>query len=517
LVNRFARAYKLHVHAATGAEGGEVTAGRLILHGAAASGAGMVGRLGARLAFLVVAGQLYGADLFGAYVIVVAIVELAVGVAGLGMKRLVFQYLDERGHRPERHVLADAAALVIAAGAVLAAGTMLAAVALPAAWLAANSATALLLLAPAIVGQALVDLLLAATRWKHRIRYEVIGRSIVEPWAATAAAATFWLLGFETMGLALAYWCGTLAVLAYALAGVRAAFAPAGCPYRILPDRVAAMLRSALPNTATDGLSAFAARVDLYLVGALLGERAAGVYGMARQLALPIRQVRQGFDAMLTPLIARTLQAEGASVAGRAVASATRLVLSVQLALVIALVAVGYPLLHWLGPAFAAGWVAAVLLACAEAVQGAFGIGELLLVYRRPALGLGITAGTVVLALVAGFVLTSAWGLEGAAASLLLTYCLRAWARRAALKASLAVAVSLGFGLPPLLAGAAGAVAALLTGAGELGAGSWTVALAAGLAVYLGLLFVWMRLSGESLALRHFDVAEAYPASAARL
>ena len=487
------------------------------MRGAAASGAGMVGRLGARLAFLVVAGQLYGADLFGAYVIAVAIVELAVGIAGLGMKRLIFQHLDRRGDRPERHVLADAAVLVVAAGIVLAAGTMLAAAALPTSWLAGNTATALLLLAPAVIGQALVDLFLAATRWTHRIRYEVVGRSIVEPWSAAAAAVAAWLLGFEAVGLAVSYWCGTLAVLVYAWAGVRAAFAPAVARYRAPPGQLAAMLRLAVPNTAADGLSAMAARVDLYLVGALLGERAAGVYGMARQLALPIRQVRQGFDGLLTPLVARTLQVEGPAVAGRAVASAARLVLSVQLALVIALVAVGHPLLHWLGPAFAAGWLAAILLACAEAVQGAFGIGELLLVYRRPVLGLGIIAATVALAGVAGFVLISAWGLEGAAASLLLTYCVRAWSRRAALKRSLDAAVPLRYGLPPLMAGAVGAGAALLAGAGDLGFLSWAVALAAGLLVYLGLLIGWMRASGESLALRHFHFAETYPAPAARL
>src|SRR5687767_7532555 len=116
------------------------------MRGAAASAGGMVVRLGARLVFLIVAGQLYGATLFGAYALSVAVIELAVCVGGLGMKRLIFQHLDEKGERPEIHVLADATLLVGAVSGALAAGITVVALAAPPAMLSANTATALLLL-----------------------------------------------------------------------------------------------------------------------------------------------------------------------------------------------------------------------------------------------------------------------------------------------------------------------------------------------------------------------------------
>ena len=481
-----------------------MTAGGLIVRGAAASAGGLVLRLGARLLFLVVAGQLYGAALFGAYSLAVASVELAVAIGGLGMKRLIFQHLDERGERPDTHVLADVVLLVAAVGALLAGAVMLAMAVLPEALISPNTAYALLVLAPLIVAQALLDVLLAATRWKHLIRYEVAGRSLVEPYAAVAAAAAAWYAGFEAGGLLIGYWCGTLAALAFALVGIARAYPLSPLrAYRPGRRRAFAMLRGAAATTAADGLSALFLRLDLYLVGMLLGERPAGVYGMARQLAMPIRQVRQSFDGLLAPMVAKTLQTSGLEATGRAVASAARLILALQIPMLIALVAIGQPLLHWLGPEFSAGWLAAVLLACAEAVQGAFGIGELLFIYRRPRLGLGIMAATALLGLAAGLAFTLAWGLDGAAAAVLVTYAVRAWTRRLALKAGLGVGVALLHSSGPILAGLAGGAAAAIVVGFEGGAG-WPLALAAGLLVYLVLLLGWMRVSGQTLALQHF-------------
>ena len=478
-----------------------MTAGRLIVRGAALSTGGLVVRLGARLLFLVIAGQFYGAALFGAYSLAVAAVELAVAIGGLGMKRLVFQHLDERGERPEAQVLADML-LLVAASSVLLSTALIAAVAVaPATMISPNTAAALLILAPAIAGQALIDVLLAATRWKHVMRFEVAGRSLVEPYVAVAAAALAFYAGLGERGLLVAYWAGTLAALGFAAAGVVKTFGTGGVRgYRPSAARMLPMFRGALPNTAADALSGLFLRVDLYLVGILLGERAAGIYGMARQLAIPVRQVRQSFDGLLAPLVARTLQAAGTATAGRAIASAARLILALQFPFLIGLLAFGLPLLRWLGPEFALGWAAAVLIASAEAVQGAFGVGELMFIYRRPRLGLLVMVGTVAIGLSLGLAFTLTWGLTGAGAAVLLTSLARAAARRAAIRASLGVAVPLRHAGGVSAAGVAGGAAAF-----ALAPWSWPLALAGGLALYGVLLLLWLRLSGESLALREFS------------
>src|SRR3954467_162591 len=139
-------------------------AGAMIVRGAQATAAGFAGRLGARLLFLFVAGRLYGPAPFGAYVLAVAAVELAVSVGSLGMKKIVFQRLHEGGDRPRGHILLDAALLVALASGAFAAAMMAAALLLPERALPDGAGRALFVLAPMVAGQSLLDLFLAATR-----------------------------------------------------------------------------------------------------------------------------------------------------------------------------------------------------------------------------------------------------------------------------------------------------------------------------------------------------------------
>jgi O-antigen/teichoic acid export membrane protein len=494
-------------------------ASRIILRGGWSAAAGFVVRLGARLLFLFIAGRLFGAALFGAFSLAVAVVELAVTIGGLGTKRTLFQFLDERDPRgrPAAHIVVDAALLVALAGG-LAAGAIVAAILLlPGAWLSANTAKAMLILAPMVVGQALLDLFSAATRWRHLIRYEVIGRSIVEPYAGVAGTIAAYALGYSADGLLIGYWLGTLAALLYVLAGARRAFGGFGLlRYRASARPLAGMLRGTAANTANDFLSALYARLDLYLVGILLGEGPAGIYGMARQVRTPIRQVRQSFDGLLTPIVAKTLAATGPVGTGRALASATRLILVIQLPLLIVLAAVGAPLLAAIGPAFALGYWALICLAAAESIQGAFGLGDLIFVYRRPKLGLWITAASILVGIAGGLLLIPWWGVTGAGLSVLLSYAVRALHRRRILAGRFGVRVPVAYSAGPLAAALAGIVAAV-TAAAWAGRPSilfYASAIAAGLAAYALLLFAWLRLTGSSLAMAGF-VAEHAPAAPA--
>ncbi len=338
---------------------------RLILRGGRSAAIGLVIRFGARILFLFVAARLFGALLFGAYSLAVAVVELGVAVGVLGMKRLLFKLLDEdETGRPPAHILLDAAFVVAAVSLAIAAGLMMLVALPPIHALLGETAWPLLLVAPMIAGQALLDLFLAATRWRHRMRYEVVARSIVEPYAATAAAVGAHYAGFAATGLLIGYWAGTLLALGYAILGARRSFGGFGLArYRLPRGRLGALLRASAVPTLSDFASALFTRLDLYLVGVILGEGPTGIYNVARQVRTPIRQVRQSFDGLLTPIIARTLAARGAAETGRAVASAARLILAIQLPILVALATIGLPLLAWFGPEFAIGYWALLLLA----------------------------------------------------------------------------------------------------------------------------------------------------------
>ena len=112
---------------------------------------------------------------------------------------------------------------------------------------------------------------------------------------------------------------------------------------------------------------------------------------MARQVTTPIRQVRQSFDGLLIPAVAKTIGVRGAGGAGEALATATRMILVIQLPILIALFAIGERLMSWLGHGFAVGYWPLVILAAAEVLQSALGIGDLVFVYLRPRIGLYLT------------------------------------------------------------------------------------------------------------------------------
>ncbi|WP_167737461.1 lipopolysaccharide biosynthesis protein [Sphingomonas parva] len=475
--------------------------GRLILHGARATGFGFAVRLAARLLFLFVAGRLYGAAVFGSYALALAAVELAVSVGSLGTKKTLFQLLDRhRGGaaRPAAHALLDSALLVLAASLALGGVIALFAAMLPPETIAAGTATALLLLAPAVAGQALLDLFLAATRWTHVIRDEIVARSIVEPWALLAGCVAGWGLGWRVEGLAFGYGCGTLAALLYAASAARRRLGGLRLrTYRPIRRELSAALRGAADNTGTDLLNALYLRVDLYLVGVLLGEAAAGIYNMARQIAAPLRQIRQSFDGLLIPLVARSLAVRGGGATSAALASATRLVLVLQLPLLLFLFTAGGTLLAWLGPTFTGGYWALVALAAAETIQAAFSIGDLVFVYLRPRLGLGLTAISIALGIAAALLLIPQFGTAGAGLAVLLAYGVRALLRGWALRARFAFAVGRAHHAGPVGAAALGAAASLALGWER---GPWWPTLAA-LAVYAAALQMWMHLTGQRLGL----------------
>ena len=485
---------------------------RIILRGAQATALGFVIRFGARLLFLLVAARLFGVALFGAYSLGVAAVELAVTLGALGSKRILFKRLeDEAAERPAMHVVLDSAIMVAGISLALGAGLALAGAAAPERLISPNFAAALVFLAPMIAGQALLDLLLAATRWTQKIRYETLSRSILEPYGAVAAALVAYTLGFRQGGLLISYWAGTLAALAYALYGARASLGPFKFgAYRFAPRGVGHLLRASAVATVSDMLNGLFFRVDLYLVGLFLGEGPAGIYAMARQIRTPIRQVRQSFDSLLNPIIARTLTLRGATETAAGVASVARLILALQLPILIALALAGAPLLAWFGPEFVAGYWALLLLAAAETIQGAFGVSDLILLYRRPMAQLGITSANILFNLLVGVVLIRPLGVTGAGLSVLAGVAAGALIRRGALRTHFGFGVPLHYSAGPLGAAILAAAAAYglslaLSPMPEMLA--YGLRLLVGIGIYYVLLRLWLALSGESLSLVNLQAA----------
>lgn len=391
---------------------------------------GFLVRFGARGLHLYLAAALYGVAVYGAFSLATAIIELAVTIGGLGMKKLLFQSLDdETSQRPVEARLVDAVMMVLMASLALSAIGAL----LVWAWPGATglSGRLLLIILPMIAGQSLLDLCIAATRWKRLVRYDVIARSVVEPYAALAGAVLAWAAGWRETGLAIGYTLGTLVALAYAMRGIWHAYDHA--TLRAARPHLAALMtqvRETLPNIASDLANALFQRFDLTLVGLMLGERAAGIYAMARQFCLPVRQIRQAFDSMLVPMISKDLtQADIPHVIAR-IGDMARMILSVQWPVLILLAGLGTHLLALFPPDFALAFAPMMILIVGEIAQASFGAGDLLFVYRDPARGLWLTLASIATGLGLAVTLMPGLGLLGAALAMGGSYAVRAALRR---------------------------------------------------------------------------------------
>lgn len=487
--------------------------GRTIKQGAVTTAFGFAIRFGARILFLYIAARLFGVALFGAYSLAVAAIELAVTIGGLGSKRLLFKYLDAEadaaGGRAPIHVVTDSIVAVLGVSLALAAGIIGVVALLPTTLVAANVATGLSILAPMIAGQALLDVVLAATRWQRVLRYEVTARSVVEPYVGVIAAIAAYSLGWTVTGLLVSYWAGTLAALGYALFGLRRCYGGLGLrSYQFSPVRIVALVHRSASATVNEALNGLFGRVDLYLVGFFLGEVGAGVYGMARQLRTPVRQVRQSFDGLLNPIIARTIALRGPGRTGRATASASRLILAVQLPILVALVLVGEPLLAWFGPGFVAGYWAMLLLTAAEMFQGAFSVSDLIILYNRPLASVRITGTNILCNVAAGCLLMGPLGVTGAALAVLIGVFAGAALRRWTLRRGFGVSVPIHHSAGPMLAALVAIVVALAVRHFDGGRPTLIedgVALAVGLLGYAAALRIWMAAAREDWSLGEFE------------
>lgn len=495
-----------------------MTPQKVIVRGAGSNALSFVIRFAARAGMLFIGAKLFGPATYGVYTLAVAVVELAVPLASLGLKRMIFPWLeDDAGAggagRPATHVLLDALLLAVLGSMAVASVVMVGAQLLPG-WLVSDQLRlALIVLAPAVLGQVTGDIALAATRWTHKMRYEVIGRGMVEPYVATAVTLAAWYAGMHGAGMLVGYWAGSAALALFSLWSARHCLGPLSL--RRWRPRAAALggrVRALLPASGSDLLTSLAQRIDLYLVGFLLGDAPAGIYGVLRQLRTPITQVRQAFDGILVPLIARTMRSDGDVTAGQATAAATRVILTIQLGLVLFMAAAGEWLLGLFGAQYASGYPALIAMVLAEAVNGAFGVSELILYYRRPALALAVNGILIALALVLIPLLAPMLGILGASGAMLLAAIMAAALRRHWL-IGLGVRRHLLHAGFPVAASLAGAAAGLLlyrilSRVAQVPVSfDRTAAPVLALAVYGAAVWAWTRLQPGVLSLARFRVS----------
>lgn len=384
-----------------------------IIRGALASLGGFGGRMIARLALMVTAGQLYGAISLGILGQVAAITEILAAVAVIGLKRSLLQFLSEQSDSNAK-VLSTVKEAVISS--VLIAGGL--SLVFAGAWSFMfpdiTMPVALYFAVPAV---AFAEVAGTAIRFKRIIRWEVVARCIMEPWTFLLAALTcYYIFNNTETGLIAAYALSCVAAAGGIILGLHHAYGlGAIMTVPINVKNLYIIPRRSWQAGITDiGIMMFR-RLDILILSLLAGHNITGAYYMAQQIVTVPHKIHKLFEPMTAPVIAKLHQAKKPRMIEKKLSGICRWIFTIQLALTVPFAMFAGQLLGLFNEAFAASAVVLVILLVAELVDGSFALTETPLIYARPSKPPKLIAFTLMVELISVAAFAYFWEAAGAA------------------------------------------------------------------------------------------------------
>ncbi len=350
--------------------------------------AGFFIRLLARIPFLIIGGQWYGAEALGRLAYAIIVVEFAAQLSTLGLKRGLALHLTGDG---KENGAWDA--LVVVAAATLLPTLFL--IAFPQ-FLFPNSAVNRLdrLLPLVIPALAASDIMLAALAYRFDVASTVRARAIVEPWTISIAA---FALAWVTLrdGLLIAY---TLSMAAALIASAIPFLKTYGLPRGWKPRGIELwqLTRRNVPLATADAVEWGSRRLDLAILGLFVSPATVGIYWVAQQIASLPQKFKTSFDPVLGPVITRKLGEGDRRGVARQLCQVGFWILAAQVGVALALGIPAEAILGLIGPggSFVGGTGALALLLLAEVVASLAVVSEAALVYiarhRNMLISLGV-------------------------------------------------------------------------------------------------------------------------------
>ncbi len=356
---------------------------------------GFLLRLLARLPFLFIAGQLYGAEAVGRFASALVVVELLALVCSIGEKRGLAQRLADNSDDPAR-LIADGMLVALVLSGLAAAALYF----VPAPLFPSGIYTELdRWIVLAIPGYALTEIVLAAQAYRFDIATTVRARAVVEPWTISILAGVFFYLEpVSSSGLSMAYLASIYAGLAVALWSYLRTYGP---PRQWHPDpaRIWRMTLRAVPLAVADAIEWGSRRLDLFILGFFAGPIAVGVYYMAQQVASLPQKLKTSFEPILGPVITARLKEKDYAAIARQVCQVGFWIVAAQAGIALALGIPGEALMGLFGPngQFVPGTGALAFLLAAEVVAATAVVSEAALVYVARLRNLWVSIGMIAL------------------------------------------------------------------------------------------------------------------------
>ncbi|WP_219894779.1 lipopolysaccharide biosynthesis protein [Aquisediminimonas profunda] len=337
--------------------------------------AGFFVRLIARIPFLFIAGQWYGAAALGRLAYAVLVLEFAAQLATLGLKRGLALHLSGDG---KQNGVWDALALVLACAVGLTIALML----VPRVMFPNSDINGFESLLPLVIpALALTDLMLAALAYRYDVGATVRAKAIIEPWTISIGAfALSWYSLRDGLLIAYALSMGA-ALITAAIPFFRAYGFPVGWAPTV--DGLYRLARRNLPLAAADGIEWGSRRLDLAILGLFVSPATVGIYYVAQQVASLPQKLKTSFDPILGPVITRKLEKGDTAAVARQVSQVGFWIIAAQTGIALALGIPGEGLMGLFGPkgAFVGGNGALAFLLLAEVAAAVAVVSEAALVY----------------------------------------------------------------------------------------------------------------------------------------
>ena len=378
-------------------------------------------RLIARIPFLIIGGQWYGAESLGRLAYAIIVVEFAALIATLGLKRGLALHLAGDG---KANGAWDAVLVVLLATLTPTIIMMI----FPQIMFPNSYINRLDNLLPLIIpALAVSDVTLAALAYRFDIIATVRARAVIEPWTISIVAlALAWVLPND--GMLVAYAASMVAAL---IASLIPFIKNYGLPkdWKPKPSALYALARRNAPLAAADAIEWGSRRLDLAILGLFVSPATVGIYWVAQQIASLPQKLKTSFDPVLGPVIARKLEEGDTPAVAKQISQVGFWILAAQVGVALTLGTSAGAILGLIGPksGFVSGTGALALLLIAEVAASVAVVSESALVYiaRHRNMLISMAMIAVQAALTVGFILiikaqgfNEAWQAAGAAAAL---------------------------------------------------------------------------------------------------
>jgi O-antigen/teichoic acid export membrane protein len=398
---------------------------RDVIRGALASLFGFGGRLIARAILMIFAGRAFGMEAVGLLGLVAALSEITASISVLGLKRSLLDMLSfraENGEAPEVRIKnAIGVALTLSIVLMLIGG--IAATMLTSVWpsIFPNLTHLFPYFIVAIPAYVFADVALTSIKFKRIIKWDVWARAIAEPWVFLTLSLGLYYMGYKQTGLLIAY---SGSVLCAALCAAIGLFHTYGAKpllsAKIRPSAWISILKQSAPIGITDAGVMALRRIDLAVLYIFVGPQGAGLYYMVQQLATIPQKVQGLFEPMMSPVIARLHNRQDGDGIRSNLIAVCRWIFIIQLGLTIPMVVFGDFLLSLFGPGFAVGVTVLALVLLAELIDGSFITAETALLFEKPKIPPLLLITTLIIEVTVIAILSSQWGVEGAAVGFLI-------------------------------------------------------------------------------------------------